>query len=51
LLVKINNIFNLDTNKKISVFNNALIVNGPIRQNDIESIMVEEDFIFCKCIN
>jgi 5'-3' exonuclease len=51
LLVKINNIFNLDTNKNISVFNNALIVNGPIRQNDIESIMVEEDFIFCKCIN
>ena len=52
LLVKINNIFNLDTNnKKISVFNNALIVNGPIRQNEIESIMAEEDFIFCKSTN
>jgi flap endonuclease-1 len=49
LLNKINNMFNLECDhKKIEIFKNIKIVNGPIRQDEIEDIMKEEDFIFCK---
>jgi flap endonuclease-1 len=49
LLNKINNMFNLDyDHDKLEIFNKIKIVNGPIRQDDIENIMKEEDFIFCK---
>lgn len=49
LLNKINNMFNLHCDrKKLDIFNNIKIVNGPIRQEEIENIMKEEDFIFCK---
>jgi flap endonuclease-1 len=49
LLNKINNMFNLECDhEKLEVFNKIKIVNGPIRQDDIENIMKEEDFIFCK---
>lgn len=48
LLNKINNMFTLDIgHDKLEIFNNIKIVNGPIRQNEIENIMAEEDFIFC----
>jgi hypothetical protein len=41
--------FNLECDhEKLEVFNKIKIVNGPIRQDDIENIMKEEDFIFCK---
>ena len=51
LLIKINNMFNLDYNQnKLAIFNSIKIANGPIRQNEIENIMKEEDFIFCKTI-
>ena len=48
LLNKINNMFNLDCdNKKLdNIFNNIKIVNGPIKQPEIENIMKSEDFIF-----
>jgi len=47
LLNKINNMFNLDCyNKKLDVFNNIKIVNGQIKQQEIENIMKSEDFIF-----
>lgn len=47
LLNKINNMFNLDcNNKKLDVFNNIKIVNGQIKQQEIENIMKSEDFIF-----
>lgn len=48
LLNKINHMFTLDIgHDKLEIFNNIKIVNGPIRQDEIKSIMVEEDFIFC----
>ncbi len=51
LLIKINNMFNLDYNQnKLAIFNSIKIANGPIRQNEIENIMKVEDFIFCKTI-
>jgi len=49
LLIKINQMFNLDNYRKnLDAFNNIKIINGPIIQADIENIMEEEDFIFCK---
>jgi len=49
LLNKINNMFNLECeHNKLEIFKNIKVVNGPIRQDDIENIMKEEDFIFCK---
>lgn len=48
LLEKINNMFNLEINKeKLALFDKIKIVNGPIRQDEIEKIMAQEDFIFC----
>jgi len=48
LLNKINYMFNLEFgHNKLEIFNNIKIVNGPIRQDEIENIMKEEDFIFC----
>ena len=48
LLNKINKMFNLDCNneKLDNIFNNIKIVNGPIKQQEIENIMKKEDFIF-----
>ena len=47
LLNKINNMFNLDCdNKKLDIFNNIKIVNGQIKQQEIENIRKSEDFIF-----
>ena len=48
LLNKINNMFNLDCNneKLDNIFNNIKIINGPIKQQEIENIMKSEDFIF-----
>jgi flap endonuclease-1 len=49
LLLKINSMFSLDSySQKLDIFKNIKIVNGPIRQNEIENIMKNEDFIFCK---
>lgn len=49
LLNKINNMFSLDDNKeKLEHFKHIKIANGPIRQDEIATIMKEEDFIFCK---
>jgi flap endonuclease-1 len=49
LLKHINNMFDLDSNQdNLRVFNNIKITNGPIKQSDIENIMKDEDFIFCK---
>jgi 5'-3' exonuclease len=49
LLIKINNMFDLEIeSSKIELFKNIKIINGPIRQEEIENIMKEEDFIFCK---
>jgi hypothetical protein len=48
LLNKINKMFNLECDhEKLKIFNNIKVVNGPIRQDEIETIMKEEDFIFC----
>ena len=48
LLNKINNMFNLEyAHEKLEIFKNIKIINGPIRQDEIEEIMKEEDFIFC----
>ena len=48
LLIKINNMFNLECNKeKLEIFKKINVINGPIRQDEIENIMKEEDFIFC----
>jgi flap endonuclease-1 len=48
LLNKINNMFSLECDhEKLEIFKNIKIVNGPIRQDEIEDIMKEEDFIFC----
>ena len=49
LLIKINQMFDLDNNHtKLDVFKNIKIVNGPVIQDDIENIMKDDDFIFCK---
>jgi len=49
LLNNINKIFTLDVkHENLHAFNNIKIVNGPIKQDEIEYIMKEEDFIFCK---
>jgi flap endonuclease-1 len=49
LLKNINKIFNLDINHdNLRTFNNIKIVNGPVRQEEIENIMKNEDFIFYK---
>jgi flap endonuclease-1 len=49
LLNNINKMFNLDINREnLNAFNNIKVVNGPIRQDEIENIMKDEDFIFCK---
>lgn len=48
LLNKINKMFTLDSgHEKLEIFNNIKVVNGPIRQDEIQDIMREEDFIFC----
>ena len=33
---------------KLSLFKNIKIINGPLKQDEIECIMKEENFIFCK---
>jgi hypothetical protein len=49
LLHNINKMFTLDiTPEKLCAFNNIKIVNCPIKQDEVENIMKEEDFIFCK---
>ena len=49
LLIKINNMFDLEfVHERLEFFKNIKIINGPIRQYEIENIMKEEDFIFCK---
>ncbi len=49
LLNKINTMFNIEfVREKLDIFNRIKIVNGPVKQNEIENIMKEEDFIFCK---
>ena len=49
LLKNINTMFNLDANhENLALFNKIKIEKGPIKQNEIENIMKEEDFIFCK---
>ena len=48
LLTKITGMFNLkDNHESLNAFKEIKIINGPIRQDEIESIMEEEDFIFC----
>ena len=48
LLQKINSMFSLKENHdKLDAFKEIKIVNGPVRQDEIESIMATEDFIFC----
>ena len=48
LLTKINGMFNLKENhENLDAFKDIKIINGPVRQDEIESIMEEEDFIFC----
>jgi 5'-3' exonuclease len=48
LLNNINKIFTLDVkHENLHAFNNIKIVNGHIKQDEIEHIMKEEDFIFC----
>jgi 5'-3' exonuclease len=49
LLNNINKMFNLNVNhENLNAFNKIKVVNGPIRQDEIENIMKDEDFIFCK---
>lgn len=49
LLKKINKMFDLEIyNKNVETFKDIKIMNGPIRQDQIEDIMKEEYFIFCK---
>ena len=49
LLNKINNMFNfVHNNDTLAVFKNIKITNGPIKQGEIEEIMKNENFIFCK---
>ena len=45
--LKNNNMFNLTEKHKLDVFKEIKIINGPIIQHEIETIMKEEDFIFC----
>ncbi len=48
LLQKIIGMFNLSGHQnKLDIFKDIKIINGPIRQSDIQSIMKEEGFIFC----
>lgn len=48
LLEKINNMFDLSNeNQSLKPFKYIKIANGPIIQEEIETIMAEEDFIFC----
>ena len=48
LLTKITSMFNLKENhESLNAFKEIKIINGPIRQDEIENIMEEEDFIFC----
>lgn len=50
-LKKINTMFNLDTDyhkRKLDIFNNIAIMNGPKNQSEIETIMLDADFIFVK---
>ena len=48
LLKKINSMFNLKENREnLDAFKEIKIINGPIRQDEIEIIMKEEDFMFC----
>jgi len=47
LLNKINTMFDLNEEKEnLRVFNDIKVVNGPIKQDEIVSIMTEENFIF-----
>jgi hypothetical protein len=46
-LNKVLNIFNIESNCRINIFNDVKIASGPIRQDEIQQIMKEEDFIFC----
>jgi flap endonuclease-1 len=47
LLYKINEMFNLEQNHQpLNIFKEIKIINGPVRQDEIETIMEEEDFIF-----
>jgi flap endonuclease-1 len=49
LLNKINKMFDLNVNHdKLDIFKNIKIINGPIRHDEIETIMKEDDFIFMK---
>ena len=48
LLIKINKMFDLDVNNNLETFKSIKIINGPVRQEEIETIMKDEDFIFCK---
>jgi hypothetical protein len=49
LLHNINKLFCLDiTPTKLCAFNNIKIINCSIKQEEVENIMKEEDFIFCK---
>jgi len=52
LLFKINQMFDLNVNNNLlNEFKCIKIINGPIIQNEIETIMKNEDFIFCKSYN
>jgi 5'-3' exonuclease len=47
LLEKINNIFDLSSEQhKLDIFNNIRIVNGPIQEQQIQTIMRDEGFLF-----
>ena len=49
LLNKINKMFDLNVNHdKLDIFKYIKIINGPIRHDEIETIMKEDDFIFIK---
>ena len=48
LLIKINYMFDLNISRKVDVFKNVKIGNGPKMQKEIEEIMKDEDFIFIK---
>ena len=44
--------FDLNVNNNLlNEFKCIKIINGPIIQNEIETIMKNEDFIFCKSYN
>lgn len=48
LLEKIIDMFNLNGHQnKLDIFKEIKIIHGPIRQDEIQAIMKEEDFIFC----